>query len=315
MNSQFVRIANNAVFRFSSETGSVDYLTAFEKLFLTLSTVKQYTIVDYDQIKVDFHDFYGLELKKLFIQEFINRLSQSGYVFKNKTDNQRYFSRDKILSLHLDSNLEKIRNDIGFFTNKFHSYIKEKNPDATTEFCEILICKCIEHAICSLSLKDMSSQDMINPTEKFIFDSFLKEIKENDDELFSIYKKMMFSRLYTAVIAQNDISNDNLFAFNKLKVFLDSGFVFNALGMNYYVDKEEYVELLTELSKMGAYLFIFKHTFIEMKDIIENSITWIDNKQFDQFCASKTATFLCFLSIPSLMLILFYMTLKINLNY
>ena len=291
MNSQFVRIANNAVFRFSSEAGSVDYLTAFEKLFLTLSTIKQYTVVDYDQIKEDFHDFYGLELKKLFVQEFINRLSQSGYVFKNKTDNQKYFCRDKIASLHLDTNLEKIKHDIELFTNKFLAFLQERNPDTTKEICETLICKCIEHTICSLSLKDLLIQDTINPMEKFIFDSFLKEIKENDDQLFSIYKKMMFSRLYTAVIAQNDISNNNLFVFNKLKVFLDSGFVFNALGMNYYVEKDEYIELLNELKKMGASLFIFKHTFIEMKDIIESSIQWIDNKQYDQYFASKTATF------------------------
>ena len=127
--------------------------------------------------------------------------------------------------------------------------------------------------------------------EKFVVDLYLKQIKDNNSDLFSTFKKIIFGRIYTAVIAQNDLVTNSVFAYTNMNVFLDSGFVFNALGMNYYSSKEEYVDMINNLKAMGAKLFVFEHTFKEMKDLIENGITWIDNPYYDQYFSSKTATF------------------------
>lgn len=291
MNNKFISISNNAVFRLSQEADSTNYLEAFDRLFLTLASINEYTVVDTDIIKKDFKDFYSLDLNSLFVSEFVNRLATKGYIIKNKNDKFRYFDREKINKLNLKSDLNQIKDEIALFINKLTDFALKNKYSFSDEQCEDILYRYIEYSICSLSLKGYENEISISAKEKFLIDSFLKTIKTSDKDLFSIFEKIIYARLYTAVIAQNGLTNNNVFTYKGINFFLDSGFVFNALGMNYYITQDEYIEMIKNLKNMGAKLLIFEHTFKEMKDLVENAIKWIDNPLFDQYHSSKTATY------------------------
>lgn len=291
MNSSFISISNNAVFRLSQESDSTNYLEAFDRLFLTLASINEYTVVDVEVIKKDFKDFYSLDLNSLFVSEFVNRLSTKGYIVKNKNDKARYFDREKVNNLNLKRDLEQIKEEMSLFINELVEFSSKNEYFLSNEQCEDILYRYIEESICSLSLKGYENNVSISSREKFLVDSFLKVIKTDNINLFSIFEKIIYARLYTAVIAQNDLTNNTVFTYKGMSVFLDSGFVFNALGMNYYIARDEYVEMINNLKNMGAKLFVFEHTFKEMRDLVENAIKWIDNPLFDQYHSSKTATY------------------------
>lgn len=74
-------------------------------------------------------------------------------------------------------------------------------------------------------------------------------------------------------------------------VYLDSGFIFSLLGISSKDRSEPFEELLTEMRNLGMHPCIFKHTYSEISDIIDNARGWIGNAMYAPSKASETAYF------------------------
>lgn len=290
--TRFYTIANNAVFCATMDNKSRDFLQAFDCLFLTLAAKEKYTEVDKDLIIKDFFEMYGLEINGMFVSEFIGRLTNQKFLIRQTNTNKKLFDREKIDSLNLLESLQHINDETALFVKKFVNFIEEKGILFLEEKAQDIVVSSIEENVCGISTVANECDVHNSPQDRYLFSKFLEHIQEHDKSQFVTYQKITLGRIFASVIADNRITEENSnFAFKNLKIYLDTSFVFNALDMDVYGTSKEYLDMIEALKANGARLYVFKHVYNEIWDLVENSIKWIDNPEFDETIASRTAVY------------------------
>lgn len=283
----FSQMSNIAVFKTESFNGAKDYLHAFDKLFLTLIAKKNYADFTSFEILEDFESFYCLNLTNMFVSEFLKRLCSQGYIKKRSDDFvvvKSAFEQERFIEEYNET-----QDLVSIFNKRFVEYCHSQGSDLNVEDAERIICDYIECSVKQSSIKNIIFDTHLSSVNLYLFDSFLKDIEKEGDSLFETYKKICLGRIFASVMAENDIfTTDNNLCYNNLCIYLDSDFMFNLLGLNPNGYSEEYIDMVNTLKKLGAKLYIFNHTFQEMRDIISNAIDWIGNPAYDPLYASKT---------------------------
>ncbi len=290
--ANFYTIANNAVFSATIDNKSRNFLQAFDYLFLTLAAQKRYTEADKQIIIEDFYDMYGLKINSMFAGEFIGRLTSQKFIYKDPKTKTKYFQRNKIDALNLLEGLQRLNDETSLFVKTFVDFGSEQRITLTEERAQDIIVTSIEENVCGILTGIKESVTNFASQDRYLFAMFLERIKEFDIPNFETYKKITLGRIFSSVIANNGITvENNNFIYKNLKIYLDSSFVFNALDMDLYGTSQEYLEMIKTLQEQGAKLFLFNHVFYEIRDLVENAAKWIDNSDFDETIASRTAIY------------------------
>ncbi|MCQ2801526.1 MAG: hypothetical protein MJ232_00230 [archaeon] len=289
---KFSQLANMIVFSTQEEFKTRNYLVALDKMMVTFIQLKKYEYFEKDEFKRDFEEMFNLKLTKLLVSNCLNRLLDKDYL--KKRDKDYIVNREKIKTQNFEESYSAIANEMNEFVDKFLDYYNEEiQPNISREQADKIVCDYIENL--NNNVSKIKHNSIFRSNDLGTFDLFLKKIKEENVKLFDVFKKVVIGRVFTAVILENDITQENSnLSFENLNIYLDSDFIFNALGLNYYSSSIEYVEMIEVLKKLNAKLYIFPHTLEEMKRVINNCHTWVNNVNFDQMKASKTAIYFVF---------------------
>ena len=284
----FDQICHTAILRSGAMTNKNSF-ELLENLASTLIEHKQYTTLTRDEFKNDFYDFYHLNLNSIVLGEVLHRLCVKKLLKKidkssfqvNKTE------LDKINGL---TSLESFTTECSLFIDNLHEYLKRNGLNLTKQESEIILARHIEESVTILG-NPLSKNELMNPVESYLMDSFIKEIKDSDD-YNRIYKNILVGRLLASFIVNNsDVSFDDDLLLNKLNVYLDTGIVFRILGLDNYSTSDEYLDMIKTLVNLGAHIKIFRHIYDEVCDIIDGSKFWINNFDYSPESASRVADY------------------------
>lgn len=280
MDQEFSKICNTAILR----TGMIDSKSineSYDRLFLTLVEYKKYNEVNTQTVCRDFNDFYATSINEIFTKNFLNRLANQGYAKKIKKYSLLLYRFDykKIETLKLLDKYNKLLSEYELLLSDLISFLNKKGIRRVDKRKAIEILeKAIENRVSNLGdCTDISGED----NYLFIMSEYVNNLQINNEQLFEIYKNITYGRILSAFIDGNE---KYLFAnksfFKDAVLYLDSGFVFDLLGLNSISNAYEYVELIKTLQQLGAHIKIFKHIFEEIETIIYGSIYWVENPSY-----------------------------------
>lgn len=285
----FNQICNTAILRSGALTNKSSF-ELLENLATTLIEHKQYDSFSKDSFNDDFYDFYHLHLNSIVLGEVLTRLTSKRYL-KKLDKNHFETKKEEIRKINALLSFESFSNECSLFVTKLNEYLTANNLELSREETEVLLTKHIEENLTVLG-NPMHTNELPNPVEQFLMDSFVKQIKSENGEYYRIYQNILIGRLLAAFIVNNsDCGNDKTVLLDKMNLFLDTGVVFKLLGLDNYSTADEYVDMIDTLRSLGAKVKIFKHLYDEVFDIIDGSKYWINNYDYSPGNASRVAEY------------------------
>ena len=274
----FNQICNTAILRSGAMTNK-NAFELLENLATTLIEHEKYESFAREKFSEDFYDFYHLKLPPIVLGEVLSRLSSKKLLKKKEKD---LFVVDSKEALKINSlnELESFAQERNILVTCLQDYLNKHGIKSNRENAELILTKHIEDSLSILG--DPSNKNIqLDTVEQFLVDSFVKELRNNDDNgYYSIYKKILFGRLLAAFIVNNSSTLDTTITIlDKLVLYLDTGVVFSVLGLDNYSTKNEYLDMINTLQGLGAKIKLLAHVYEEVYDIIDGSKYWINNHQ------------------------------------
>lgn len=260
-------------------------LEAIIPFISTLIINKKYKKIDVLKISQDFKNCYGFKIPYHPMVHILNNLNRMKLI---KIVNTEYIpDTDELLNFNNKINI-KINNDkVLAFETEFKKFAHEKH--------EMLIDDNIFNKIINNFLDEYDQQILLEdlPTnyisnhENFVFNNFVQYIFNNNKNLYNTLIEITISKilLNTVCYAENINIENKL---NELNIYLDTRIILRLSGVEEEYRKEAYEYFINELNKSGAKLKVFKHTYNEITDILNDCINWIDNESYNSIYASPT---------------------------
>ena len=283
--SKFAQICNTAILR-SGATGNKSVTDMLVKLLVTLIEYKKYDVFTKDDLIGSFASFYNLPISKMMLGELIPELKKKRLI---KEENKGIYkvNTSEIAKLNCLKTFQDFELQRGSLLEAFIRFSKDKDIKITKNDADRILSSYIEDRVCSLG-GDNSSEEILTDTEKYVSALFISNEKENNTSFYEIYENILVGRMLASFILSGvKTTNESPAIFNKMTIFLDTGFIFNLLGLNEYSTSFEYRDLLSTLSSLGAKFKIFDHTFNEVHDIIYSSKQWVENPLYISSRASN----------------------------
>lgn len=288
-NNNFNQICNTAILR-SGMMGKDNVCDMLIRLVVTLIEKQEYSSFSKEQIVEDFKSFYNLPITKMTFGELMPILKKRNLI---KEEEKEFYSVNikEIKALNYLKNYEDFILKRNLLIKSFVLFAKTKNSTISIKDAEEIITNFIEDRICSMGIANPSQKEN-DDTDKYLVHAFINSARQNNDEYYEIFKTILVGRMLASFIVSNEkTNNEQISIFNKMRIYLDSGFVFNLLGLNNYSTSDEYKEMLSTLKGLGVKFSIFDHIFNEICEIIESSKIWIDNPDYSRSRASDVNDF------------------------
>ena len=293
----FEQIANLALLKTGEINNGKGYLEAFDRLFLALADINNYFCADdadfNKRVADDFKEAYQININSMFVGQFLGRLKKQKYLIRHP-DKKYYFDKDKIKLLELASSMKKSKEECSLLINALVEYFLENNIKINKKEAEDKLCRYIESNLAKINLNGEFGT-ALSPRDVFVISKFVKHLMASNDRMFEIYKNIQIGRVCASVIVQDSLVDQRSeFNLSKMNIYLDSGFVFRLLGLSPYHTSDEYLDIVNTLIHLGAKIRIFHHTLNEIREIIDGSAKWINNKDFDETKASDATLYFVF---------------------
>lgn len=123
--------------------------------------------------------------------------------------------------------------------------------------------------------------------QRFLINSYVREVYEADLELFSFIVDMALGHMLASALIYKP-SRKIRRTLKRVVFYLDAGLTMGLLGADGKERKIVCEELLKTLRNQRGTLRIFRHNYEEVKASLENARVWIDNPRFDPSLATKT---------------------------
>lgn len=289
--TSFNQICNTAVLR-SGAMNNKSFVSLLERLVVTLIEYKNYSEFTKDSLLDDFVNFYMLKVTKLMLGEVLPELIKKQIIKKKPKEKDIYYAiKEKIASLNYLKEYESFLIEKDAFVDRFISFSKQEGLLLDKEEAEDALAAYIEDSVFSLGIGTNHDED-ISGINDYVLYRFLNYIKKDEQSFYLIYKNLVMGRVLATFVVDNSKSPSVVDSvFDEVNVFLDSGFIFNLLGLNSYSTTEEYIELISTLKNLGARLYVFDHVYNEIYNIIESSSMWIGSNYYLPSKSSKATEF------------------------
>ncbi len=287
--TKFAQICNTAILR-SGITGSKSIAEMLVKLLVTLIEYKEYDTFTKDDLLGSFGAFYNLPISRMMLGEVIPQLKKKGLI-KEESKNCYKVNKKEVSKLNYLKTFQDFERERDSLLEAFVRFSKERSVEISKSDADRILSFYIEDSVCSLG-SEAPLEINLSDAEKYVAASFVSYEKENKTSFYEIYENILVGRMLASFILNGGkTTNESPSIFNKMTIFLDSGFIFNLLGLNGYSTPIEYRDLLSTLSGLGARLKVFDHTFNEVFDIIESSKQWVGNPLYLASRASNVNEF------------------------
>lgn len=256
---------------------SLDPTRAF-KPFLTSLIIKEQIEKTFDEkLSEAFYIEYGFKLPYFILTNIIYTYIADGYA-----ENQLSFLYFDVKKMR---ELPQIENsDFQIFNVQYESFIKEfinycKSEELNQNKAERIILSFIKTYDTDIIVDKLTINEVDDmEVEKYLFYTFIKEIREKNLTQYEFLLKLCQGNLIKSFLFNEEITTPPRL---KSKIFLDSPILYRVLGYygEYYLD--EYNYLINLWKNQGYELYVFEHNLIEMEALLKRCIDAIEDPHFN----------------------------------
>lgn len=268
------------------------YLDNFIPLFCTMfidQKISKIEIKDYGTLVSQFNAIYSIDLPSYIIQPIIEKLCQQELISQELISYK--VNTDKIFDNHLyiadiQRQCREKQNDV---IKAFRVYTQERFNKIFTDTDAIrLLSKFIMRHDISLFFDEsiVWSEDILADEEYYLAGSFIKELNDNNSTMYQTIVELAVGNIAFNALQMTFLPTE-VETLKKCVVFLDASHLFPLLG----VDQNERLETIELMIKTihtkGGFVKIYKHTYDEVKEILESAKKYIESPLYDPCKATK----------------------------
>jgi hypothetical protein len=271
------------------------YLDNFLPFLSTLFVRKKYNSIEENettikQLTLDFKDEFGLNIPHFPMISIINRAQRKGLI---KKEEHEFFPTRKIYECDFSN---KIQEQIAKYEKIIEEYIRfskeNYGKESNREHAEKTIIYFLKQhdldflfaAYQGSPLPEVSS----TKEDLFIFNKFIEHLFINDYPLFHLFLDIVIGHiLANAIFYEENLKNFTEPQLRNLNLYLDTRLIFRLAGIEGEEIKDVYDTLLQEFKAQKINIFLFSHTYEEIKSILQGCLHNIENPNYDTLKANS----------------------------
>lgn len=185
---------------------------------------------------------------------------------------------DKIYETDFESEYKETLKKYENISNKYIEFSKEKfQIDVNKEKAEECFSEFIKENFLDTVLNDENIKEVIEnidreqiSKEMYAFYKYVIYMYKTDYELFKVIQKFFMGYIVANVLSLDNMSSSNVIFKNK-KIFFDTNFILRLLGLEGEFYQNSYIGIVDVLKENNCKLYIFSHTYDEIKNILETA--------------------------------------------
>ena len=258
-------------------------LEAYIPFVSTLIATKQYKEIKIEQICNDFYYKYSFKIPAMPMKEILSRMQKKDMIYRDKRG-KIIPDLDKIYETDFESEYKETLKKYENISNKYIEFSKEKfQIDVSKEKAEECFSEFIKENFLDTVLNDENIKEVIENIDKehiskemYAFYKYVIYMYKTDYELFKVIQKFCMGYIVANALSLDNISSSNIIFKNK-KIFFDTNFILRLLGLEGEFYQNSYIGIVDVLKENNCKLYVFPHTYDEIKNILETAKTNLNN--------------------------------------
>jgi hypothetical protein len=289
-------IASLALLRMVWDKYKKDYIEVFVPFIVTLISKKKYRVITEGIIRQDFKEEYGLLIPYYPMITLLRRTQTRGYIEKKDKKQNIYVPVKNLVdgdefaenAITLERKYNRVLECFKDFCSKYEVELDLEGAD------RILIAFLKEYDLdilfASREMRSLLPDVSTNDKEIFLISKFIQEANQTDPDIFGFMVDIAFGHIIANAILYN-VDLEKFQGKLSSNCYLDTGILFDLLGINYETRQSASKELVKSFTNNGSKVYVFRHTYDELLGILNSCIDWVDNDLYDPSKASRTLLF------------------------
>lgn len=275
-------------------------LEAYIPFVSTLISVKQYKEIKIEDICSDFYTKYSFKIPAMPMKEILSRMQKKEMILKDKRG-KVIPNLDKIYETDFESDYKETLKKYENLSNKYIIFARDKfNLEVDSKITEECFSKFIKENYLDTILNDENINEVIEnidnssiKKEMYVFYKYVIYTYKTDYELFKVIQRFCMGYIVANALSLDNVSSKSII-FKDKKVFFDTNFILRLLGLEGEFYKNSYIGIIDILKENNCKLYIFMHTYDEIKNILEsakqnlNNTTELSSEVQKYFCSTNT---------------------------
>lgn len=249
----------------------------------TLIATNKYKEIKIEQICEDFYYKYSFKIPAMPMKEILSRMLKKDMIYRDKRG-KIIPNLDKIYETDFESEYKETLKKYENISNKYIEFSKEKfQIDINKEQAEECFSEFIKENFLDTVLNDENIKEVVEnidreqiSKEMYAFYKYVIYMYKTDYELFKVIQKFCMGYIVANALSLDNISSSNVMFKNK-KIFFDTNFILRLLGLEGEFYQNSYIGIVDVLKENNCKLYIFSHTYDEIKNILETAKANLNN--------------------------------------
>ena len=258
-------------------------IEAYIPFVSTLIASNKYKEIKIEQICDDFYYKYSFKIPAMPMKEILLRMQKKDMIYRDKKG-KIIPNLDKIYETDFESEYKETLKKYENISNKYIEFTKEKfQIDVSKEKAEECFSEFIKENFLDTVLNDENIKEVIDNIDKeqiskemYAFYKYVIYMYKTDYELFKVIQKFCMGYIVANALSIDNISSSNVIFKNK-KIFFDTNFILRLLGLEGEFYKNSYMGIIDVLRENNCKLYVFSHTYDEIKNILETAKVNLNN--------------------------------------
>lgn len=252
-------------------------IEAYIPFVSTLIATNKYKEIKIEQICEDFYYKYSFKIPAMPMKEILSRMQKKDMIYRDKRG-KIIPDLDKIYETDFESEYKETLKKYENISNKYIEFSKEKfQIDVNKEKAEECFSEFIKENFLDTVLNDENIKEVIEnidreqiSKEMYAFYKYVIYMYKTDYELFKVIQKFCMGYIVANALSLDNMSSSNVIFKNK-KIFFDTNFILRLLGLEGEFYQNSYIGIVDVLKENNCKLYIFSHTYDEIKNILETA--------------------------------------------
>ena len=258
-------------------------IEAYIPFVSTLIASNKYKEIKIEQICDDFYYKYSFKIPAMPMKEILLRMQKKDMIYRDKKG-KIIPNLDKIYETDFESEYKETLKKYENISNKYIEFTKEKfQINVSKEKAEECFSEFIKENFLDTVLNDENIKEVIDNIDKeqiskemYAFYKYVIYMYKTDYELFKVIQKFCMGYIVANALSIDNISSSNVIFKNK-KIFFDTNFILRLLGLEGEFYKNSYMGIIDVLRENNCKLYVFSHTYDEIKNILETAKVNLNN--------------------------------------
>ena len=258
-------------------------IEAYIPFVSTLIASNKYKEIKIEQICDDFYYKYSFKIPAMPMKEILLRMQKKDMIYRDKKG-KIIPNLDKIYETDFESEYKETLKKYENILNKYIEFTKEKfQINVSKEKAEECFSEFIKENFLDTVLNDENIKEVIDNIDKeqiskemYAFYKYVIYMYKTDYELFKVIQKFCMGYIVANALSIDNISSSNVIFKNK-KIFFDTNFILRLLGLEGEFYKNSYMGIIDVLRENNCKLYVFSHTYDEIKNILETAKVNLNN--------------------------------------